>query len=441
MVKRSLFALLLINWAFVALLGRWLPWASGLTLLFVVMIGYALLVTVAMVHRKRRERKYPPPPTPPWTPRVSLVVPAHNEEQVIEETVAALMALDYPDFHVLVMDDRSADGTAARLAALAQRYDPARFAYHVRAADGRPGKSAVLNDALAMTDGEIIAVFDADAFVAPDFISRMLPFLAEEGVGGAQARKVIANADYNWLTRCQNYEYSLDSHFQYGRDAIRCSVEFRGNGQLVKRSAIESVGGWNEASLTDDLDLSTRFQLAGWDVRFAHKTLVYEEGITRLSALIRQRRRWAQGSLTRYLQFGMRLLASDQASLRAKGDLLAYVVQFIFPLWLVFDYCYLGYHYVTGQVHQIHMLSSLMALPVLCGFFYTALVVAIYRFNRPGVWRTLSDAVMTAIYFILVWIPVVCWVTVNLIREPQGAFDWGKTEHGGAGRRNPALSA
>ncbi len=429
LVKLILFGLICTTWIFIILMGRWMPWASAVVILFVIMFGYMMMVTAAMVHHKRKQRKKPVEMDMTYLPKISVLVPAHNEEFVIEGTVQTLMALDYPDYEVLVIDDRSTDNTPQKLQKLVKEYGD-RLRYHVRSVGSMPGKSAVLNEALGMTDGEVIAVFDADAYVEPDYLRRIVPFLAEDCVGGVQGRKVIANYTHNWLTRCQNYEYSMDSYFQCGRDTIRGAVEFRGNGQLVKRQALEDVGGWNELSLTDDLDLSTRFHLRGWDIRFAHKVLVWEEGIVRLPALLRQRRRWAEGSLTRYLEFAPRVFTRENVSLRTRADLIAYVIEFLFPIWMLSDYLYLSWHFLTGEVHKLHMLSSLFVLPVLAIFFYTMLLIAIIRFNRPAILHAIWGAMMTSFYLIIVWVPVAYWVTAKMLLQKERSMNWGKTDHG-----------
>ena len=93
--------------------------------------------------------------------------------------------------------------------------------YLKRAADAFPGKSAVLNDAYPMAQGDAILVFDADATVEPDFLDKLVPNLEPKDVGAVQARKVIRNSDTNILTKCQNNEYTLDTYMQVGRDAVK----------------------------------------------------------------------------------------------------------------------------------------------------------------------------------------------------------------------------
>jgi 1,2-diacylglycerol 3-beta-glucosyltransferase len=480
--KLLLLSLVAVIGLIVFLTGKVMPRYSSVILLLVFMACYTWLITLAMVHQQRRELKRPKPVNADYRPRVSIVIAAHNEEMVIEDTVRRLMRLDYPDYEVLVMDDRSTDDTAAILERLAMEYPPhpnppppggrglisgstiinplplrgvlfeenplppgggglgwGGLRYHTRSGDDPPGKPSALNQALALTDGEVIAVFDADACVEPDFLSRIIPFLADENVGAVQARKVIANWDENWLTRCQHYEYCLDAHFQYGRDSVRGAVELRGNGQLVKREALAEVEGWNPHTLTDDLDLSTRLHIAGWDIRFAHKVRVYEEGITRFGALLKQRRRWTEGTLFRYLEYAGPLVCSRKASIRTTLDMVAYFLEFLLPLWLVMDFAQLACRLLVGDTAPTLIISSFLVVPVFCVSMSIALVVAIIRFNRPKVGHALLWGIITGLYMTILWFPLVFGIMVKVLFQPKRRTRWDKTDHTGAGRRPLAV--
>ncbi len=425
-----------IIWLVVFLTGKVMESYSSVILLLVFMLLYTWLITLAMVHQKRMETRRPKKPVnEDYLPKVSVVISAHNEEVVIEETVYHLMKLDYPNYELLIMDDRSQDRTPEILTRLGETLG-APYRYHLRPADAIPGKPAVLNEALTITDGDVICVFDADAYVEPDFLRKIVPFLADENVGAVQARKVIANANENWLTKCQNYEYSLDSHFQYGRDSVRGAVELRGNGQLVKREALTEVHGWNNNTLTDDLDLSTRLHIEGWDIRFAHKVPVFEEGITVFGSLLKQRRRWTEGTLFRYLEYAGPLLKSRKTSLRTTLDMIAYFLEFLLPLWLVLDFVQLGWGWITtGDASSTRIISSFLVVPVFCISMSVALVVAIIRFNRPKVMEAIGWGIITGLYMTILWFPLVFGIMVKVLFQKKRRTRWDKTEHTGSAHR------
>lgn len=416
--------------------------AAGMVLIGLLCL-YGTVLTIGVLHHKRRQRQQTSQLIAPgqayegpW-PRVSMLVPAHDEADVIGDTIAGLLAQDYPDVELIVVNDRSRDDTWQAMQVAAERAGhPPQLQLINRPLEAIPGKSAVLNEALALSTGEIIAVFDADASCEPDFLRQSVPLFADGGdiadsrIGAVQAQKRISNRELNRLTRCQHYEYNLDAYFQSGRDAVRSAVELRGNGQLVRRKAVVRVGGWNEESLTDDLDLSTRLQLDGWDIRFARQASVYEQAVCDIDALIRQRKRWAEGSLIRYLTYAPAILKPSRGAFRAKIDMVAYLVEFLFPFWLLTDYGLITLHYWLGDVPRSHLVSSLLVLPVLGAFFVYSLIIAIYRFNRPIPWRrVVKGALITAMYMPLVWIPVVFWVTLKLLVRRQRGFVWHKTHH------------
>ncbi|HPT41725.1 MAG TPA: glycosyltransferase family 2 protein [Candidatus Gastranaerophilaceae bacterium] len=191
----------------------------GLVFLCCAMLVYAFYMHLATLHKRRQLRKNPQVINENFKPFVTIMIPSHNEEGVISKTVENVLAITYEKFEVIVIDDRSDDNTASVIKDLEKKYD--KVTAMVRPKDAYPGKSAVLNEAMALAKGEAILVFDADARVQPDFLSRLVPHLESEDVGAVQARKVISNKDYNFLTRCQNNEYTLDTHFQVGRDAVK----------------------------------------------------------------------------------------------------------------------------------------------------------------------------------------------------------------------------
>jgi len=184
----------------------------GLAFLCTFMFIYAMFMNLSYKFQKRKLQKYPQVINPDYKPFVTVMIPAHNEESVIGTTVQNILNMDYENFEVIVIDDRSSDNTAAVIKDLENRFD--KVTALIRTPDAFPGKSAVLNDAFKIAKGEAVLVFDADATVDPDFLSKLIPHLEPKDVGAVQARKVIRNKNHNLLTRCQNNEYTMDAYFQ-----------------------------------------------------------------------------------------------------------------------------------------------------------------------------------------------------------------------------------
>ena len=366
-----------------------------------------------------------------YKPFVSIMIPAHNEEYVIEETINNVLNLNYPNFEIIVIDDRSEDNTANVIKNLEAKHD--KVIALIRDKDAFPGKSAVLNDALKIAKGEAILVFDADATMESNFLANLIPKLEPADVGAVQARKVIRNKDFNFLTRCQNNEYTMDSHFQVGRDAIKGAVELRGNGELIKRTALEDIGGWNNYTITDDLDMSTRLHINGWDIRFCIDTCVYEEGIVYWKPLFRQRRRWLEGTIRRYLEYFWEAINSKKMSLRAQFDMAVYIAEFVLPIWFVMEVVFRTIKLFTDQfypnsVNNIILSSVVIAGAVAVGFF-SAIRYALRRYDNLARIDAIKQAIETAVYMWLIWFPVMLFIFGKiLLREKD--MNWGKTAHG-----------
>ena len=399
----------------------------GLALLCTFMFIYTIFMNLSYKLKKRKQEKFPQIINKDYKPFVTVMIPAHNEESVISSTVENILKMDYENFEIIVIDDRSNDNTASVIKDLENKHDKVKA--FIRPSNAFPGKSAVLNDALQIAKGEAILVFDADATVEPDFLSKLIPNLEPKDVGAVQARKIIRNKNQNLLTRCQNNEYTMDTHLQVGRDSIKGAVELRGNGELIKRKAIEDIGGWNNYTLVDDLDMSTRLHIKGWDIRFCPDAIVYEEGICYLKPLYRQRRRWLEGTIRRYLEYFGDVLFSKDMSLRASLDMTAYITQFIMPGWFIMEILIRGFKIIAQQASP-HTLYSSIFIGCLIGFgFFFGARYALRRYDFMPRFDATFEALETSIYLFIIWFPLVLYICFKILFMKKD-MNWGKTAHG-----------
>lgn len=423
-----LFSILLALLAFLYVFQNYVNTIFGLIILLCFMTLYGVYTSLALTHKKRKLKKQPIVINENYKPFVSIMIPAHNEESVIAHTVENIRNLTYKNIEIILIDDRSEDNTLEVIKSLADKFDNVK--YLSRKKDAFPGKSAVLNDALVIAQGEAILVFDADATVEPDFLSKLIPNLEPEDVGAVQARKVIRNSDTNILTKCQNNEYTLDTYLQVGRDAIKGAVELRGNGELIKRKALEDIGGWNNYTITDDLDMSTRLHIKGWDVRYCLDAKVYEEGVCYIIPLFRQRRRWLEGTIRRYLEYFFQAISSKKMSLKAKLDMVVYITQFIMPLWFLFEIIIRSFKVLTYRVgipNEI-MSSAIISFAVAFGFFF-AIRYSLRRYDNMKRWEAFVQASYTALYMLIIWFPMVLFICGKILFCKKD-MNWGKTTHG-----------
>ncbi len=426
-MKERIALLIIISFliAFLIIFQNYFNTVWAIVFLMGFMFLYSFYMYLVTKYRKRKLKKNPPVVNYNYHPFVSILIPAHNEQDVIEDTVNNILKLEYTNFEIILIDDRSKDNTASIIKKLEKEHKNIKTL--IRQPDAMAGKSAVLNDAMKIASGEAVLVFDADAKVKSDFLTKMIAVLEPADVGAVQAQKVIINTNQNFLTRCQYNEYILDTYFQAGRDAVRGAVELRGNGELIKRQALETINGWNEETITDDLDMSTRLHVKGWDIRFVTEAQVFEEGVVKFGALIRQRRRWVEGSIRRYLEYIGDVFTSKDMSLRVGFDLIAYITEFLLPFWLIAEIVIQAFHFVKGYENCI--LSSI-AMVVVTGIFFTfGFIYSLRKYANLSFFEALVQSILTSVYFLTIWFPIAMFIIFKIIFFKK-TMDWGKTQHG-----------
>jgi 1,2-diacylglycerol 3-beta-glucosyltransferase len=355
------------------------------------------------------------------SPAIDVVVAARDEQAVIARLVERVAALRWPEgrLRLWVIDDGSEDRTPEVLAELQPRWPLLRVLRRPRDAGG--GKSGALNRVLRELEGHWLLVLDADADLQPDTLERLIPF-AEAGPWDAvQLRKAVVNASVNLLTRAQAMEMAFDALLQEGRLARGGVGELRGNGQLLRREAVLACGGFNESTLTDDLDLSLRLVLAGHPIGVLWDPPVGEEGVLGWRALWRQRQRWAEGGLQRFLDHGFGF-GSDRLTPFQTFDLLAFgLLQYAMPLLAVADLLGVllsGTPPLMWPFSIVAFASSALAMVGGCRRARGGPVLPVMTpFN-----------VALGILYLTHWFVVIPWVTVRMALLPKRLV-WAKTLH------------
>jgi cellulose synthase/poly-beta-1,6-N-acetylglucosamine synthase-like glycosyltransferase len=233
-------------------------------------------------------------------PYVTVQLPIYNERYVFKRLLDAVACLRYPKdlLEIQVLDD-STDETTALASRLVKRYRQQGFDIALLHRSHRQGyKAGALKAGLELAKGRFIAIFDADFVPTPDFLQRTLPFFQDPTIGMVQTRWEHINRDYSLLTRAQSF--GINGHF-WVEQAARCwsglFMNFNGSGGIWRRQTIEEAGGWQEDTLTEDLDLSYRAQLQGWRLKFLPQVVCPSEIPVQMSAVKSQQHRWAKGSI------------------------------------------------------------------------------------------------------------------------------------------------
>jgi cellulose synthase/poly-beta-1,6-N-acetylglucosamine synthase-like glycosyltransferase len=247
-------------------------------------------------------------------PFVTVQLPLFNERFVAVRLLDAAAALDWPrdKLEIQVLDD-STDDTKKIVDEQAAIWSKRGITIDVIRRNHRQGyKAGALSHGMRVCRGEFIAVFDAD-FVPPhDFLVRTIPHFSDATVGMVQARWTFLNAEHSWLTAIQSL--LLGPHFSI-EHWVRCRrnlfFNFNGTAGVWRRKAIESAGGWLADTVTEDLDLSYRAQLAGWKFCYLDDVGVPSELPVTMASFRSQQQRWAKGSIQTARKILPRLLRAD----------------------------------------------------------------------------------------------------------------------------------
>jgi 1,2-diacylglycerol 3-beta-glucosyltransferase len=402
----SVIALHLITW------GYLLAWAATGIFCFRALRLVSARVTPPPV--------FVPPPTYPF---ISLAIAAKNEATVIADLVHSLCTLEYPAdrYEVWAIDDNSTDSTPEILDRLAATYPQLHVLHRTGATTG--GKSGALNEVLTLMQGEIIGVFDADARVTPDFLQQVLAYFQTETVGAIQLRKAIANSSTNFLTRGQRAEMALDAYLQQQRIADGGIGELRGNGQFVRRKALESCDGWNEETITDDLDLTIRLHLTGWQIELMPYPPVGEEGVTTVKALWNQRNRWAEGGFQRYIDY-WGAISSNRMGTKKTFDLISFMlIQYLLPPAGIPDF--LMALWLRHPPLLLPMTASMgVALPLWAT--WVGLRRSYRQANQPTNFATLLTQTAIGSLFVLHWLVIMPFAIARMAIFPK-RLKWVKT--------------
>ena len=313
--QRGIFFVYAVRFGFAFV--RVLLLAVGLVgLLFVARV--VLAVALAGFHLRSTRRR---PPAPAYTPPVAIVVPAYNEAVGIERAVRLLMASDYPDFEIIVVDDGSSDDTAA----IVERLGLERVLV-LRKENG--GKASALNSGIAATRAPIVVMVDGDTVFEPATMRLLVQPLADPRVGAVSGNTKVGNRG-GLIGRWQHIEYvtgfNLDRRMY---EVLQCTPTVPGAIGAFRRDALEQVGGVSGATLAEDTDLTLAIGRTGRRVVYAEKARAWTEAPSTLGDLWRQRYRWSYGTMQALWKHKRALLTRDPRQRRIGRLALPYMILF-----------------------------------------------------------------------------------------------------------------
>ena len=305
-------------------------------LVVVVLSVYAFRHYLFTVNRLLGDQRlYPQDIVDDDLPRLSVLVPMHDEEKVARQVVESILACDYPHdrLEIIPIDDHSGDGTEAILRDLAAGHDIVRPIFRRQ---GRRGKPAALNDALLVATGEIIIVFDADYQPGRGTLRDLAVSFRHPEVGAVMGRVVPVNTRSNLLTRLLDLErsggYQVD---QQARHNLHLVPQYGGTVGGFRRDLALAFGGFDPRVLAEDTDLTYRLYASGWKVVYANRVECFEEVPETWEVRSRQIRRWSRGHNATLFKQIWPLLRSRYLSRREKLDGLLLLLIYTVPLLLL----------------------------------------------------------------------------------------------------------
>src|SRR5580700_11234217 len=272
-------------------------------------------------------------------PHVTLQLPLYNEATVADRLLEHAAAIEWPRsrYEIQVLDD-STDETRAlvrdKVEALRMRGLDVVYIHRV---DRTGYKAGALENGLTVAKGDLVAIFDADFLPQPDFLRAVVPhFIADPKVGMVQARWGHLNRDHSMLTRTQ--ALMLDGHHlveNRARSAAGWLFNFSGTGGMWRKEAIASAGGWEHDTLTEDLDLSYRAQLAGWRFVYRENVVTPAELPEDISAFRAQQFRWAKGTVQTARKLSSRLMRARLSPMQRIEAMFHLTPHFAYPLMVL----------------------------------------------------------------------------------------------------------
>ncbi|HET8932491.1 MAG TPA: glycosyltransferase, partial [Polyangiales bacterium] len=276
--------------AYKAYLRDW-GWAalSALFLVCTVLSIFRIVFLGALTIRNLRAK--PPEPPATFQPLVTVIAPAYNEEKVIATTLNAILASEYRNLEILVIDDGSTDDTVGVVEAIAARHPRIRL---IRQANA--GKSAAANNALSQARGELVVAVDADTIVSADAIPKLVAHFANPDVTAVCGNVEVGNVN-GIFTAFQAIEYVTSQNFdRRAFSSLNCISVVPGALGAWRRDAVLAAGGYSDESLTEDADLTLTILRRGGRVVYEPEAYGRTEAPESLGALLRQRFRWTYGT-------------------------------------------------------------------------------------------------------------------------------------------------
>jgi cellulose synthase/poly-beta-1,6-N-acetylglucosamine synthase-like glycosyltransferase len=323
-------------------------------------------------------------------PPVTIQLPIYNELFVIERLVDSIAKMDYPRelLDVQVLDD-STDETQFVARKCVEAYRKEGLDISLLHRDNRGGfKAGALEEGLKVAKGKFIAIFDADFIPAPEFINETIHYFTNPKVGMIQTRWGHINKDYNHLTQVE--AMILDGHFVMEHGARFQSgrfFNFNGTAGIWRREAIETSGGWQHDTLTEDTDLSYRAQMNGWEFIYLPGVVCPAELPIEMNAFKSQQFRWAKGLVQTGKKLLPRILRSNLPWKIKIEAIFHFTANLAYPLMVLFSFIFLPAMIVRFYQGWLQMVCVDLPLFIAATMSVSTFYMMSQREIYPETWR------------------------------------------------------
>jgi cellulose synthase/poly-beta-1,6-N-acetylglucosamine synthase-like glycosyltransferase len=413
-------------------------------LMFAYLIRHYIF-TLTVLKKANRTTKTTQATAPTFEPAVSILIPAKNEEKVLGRLLQRLTELTYPKnkLQVIVIDDASTDRTGKIADEFKRCYSFVEVAHRSKAEGGR-GKAAAMNDGFHRSNGEIILCFDADYYPQVDIVERLISAFVDPKVGAVQGRVVVLNEPENAITRLVALErvggYRVD---QEARDTLGLIAQFGGTVGGFRRSLLERLGGWDEAVLAEDTDLTFRIYLAGYKIKYSVNAECYEEAVDNWHAYWRQRYRWSKGHMQCFFKHFWNVLYTNKLNLKQKLDGLLLLNVYFMPI-IVFVSFIVGLALICSgsslMINNYYLCAFSIILPLSLYSFvgnfapFFEVGVGLYLDGRKRSQWLVPLSIVTFLYNV----PICTLAFLDLAAAKvtgKKRHSWAKTMHSGNGEK------
>ena len=389
---------------FIFTLFEWCRFFIGtIFILGIVMVsGRAVIIgLLALIEKLRPDHAVMP--NPPLS--VTVLIPAHNEESVIVQTVASVLLSDLKDLHIIVVNDGSTDRTGELLDANFSHETRVRIIHQVNR-----GKAAALSVALSQADTEIVVTIDADTEIESDAISKLIRHFSDPTVGAVAGNVKVGNRS-RWLTRWQALEYITSQNMEKRAfDLLNCITVVPGALGAWRKKAIEAAGGITADTVAEDADLTIAIRRLGWRVSYDEEAVAWTEAPETAGQLIRQRFRWTFGTLQSFWKHGDTLLRPKYGTLGWVALPNIFVFQLVLPLISpVIDLMFFGSLFLWGlaqfRVTRLPQLWTTSDVEKSVFFFLGFLLIDIltcmvaFALERKEDWTLLIPVLLQRFYY------------------------------------------